>query len=82
MGRERNTEEPFFLRRGAERGCPGVLMQEETFPGRATEDWIGLSALDYSLVLKPGARAPGWYKGGPLALKATGYQSICSEDVS
>jgi hypothetical protein len=25
-----------------------VLMQEETFRRRATEDWIGLSALDYS----------------------------------
>ena len=59
-----------------------VLMQEETFPGRATEDWVGLSALGYSLGLEPGARAPGWYKVGPLALNATGYQSICSEDVS
>jgi len=26
-----------------------VLMPEETFLRRATEDWIGLSALDYSL---------------------------------
>ena len=64
MGRERNTEEPFFLRRGAERGCPGVLMQEETFPGRATEDWIGLSALGYSLVREPGARAQAGIKAG------------------
>jgi len=49
-----------------------VLMPEETFLRRATEDWIGLSALDYSLVMEPGARAPGWDKGGPLAVNATG----------
>jgi hypothetical protein len=57
-------------------------MQEETFIRWATEDWIGLSALGYSLVMEPGARAPGGYKVGPLALNATGYKSICYENIS
>ena len=42
---------------------------EETFLRQATVDWIGLSALGYSLVMEPGASAPGWYNVGPLALK-------------
>jgi len=59
-----------LLERSHRHGRDGL--REETFPNRATEHWIGLSALDYSLVMKPGARAPGWYKAGPLARKATG----------
>jgi hypothetical protein len=44
-----------------------VLIPEETFLRRVTADWIGLSALGYSLVLEPGASPPGWIEVGPLA---------------
>ena len=50
-----------------------VRMQEETSLRRATEGWIGLSALGYSLGTEPGARAPGWYKAGPLARFLAGF---------
>jgi len=49
---------------------------------RITEDWIGLSALGFSLGMEPGARAPGWDKVGPLALEVIGYISTGCEDVS
>jgi len=41
-----------------------VLMQEETFRRRATEDWIGLSALDYSWFWNRGRGPQAGIKAG------------------
>ena len=44
--------------------APGVLMQEATFLRRATEDWIGLSALDYSFSWNLGREPQAGIKAG------------------